>query len=391
MSQKVSGDADVIVAGGGTVGLAAAAALSQAGFAVTLIERGAPPPAFAGGEVDLRVYALSQASMRLLDRLGVWSAITNARHSPYHGMQVWHDDPASALRFEAAPDQSLGAIVEHGLLNAALWAQAGEWQRCAGVEISTVSASEDEGTRVTLSDGRQLKARLLVIADGSDSPLRAQLGIDSLGWDYSQRALVAHVATEQPHGGIARQRFLSSGPLALLPLKDGRCSIVWSCNTAMADELIALDRKAFCLRLASASQQVLGAITDCTPLRSFALSLKHVPAPAVAGAVVIGDAAHVVHPMAGQGVNLGLADAETLAATLAAARDAGRGWWRARTLAAYARARRPETMEMLAMTDALHRGFTQAGPLLARALGLGLSAVDRAGPIKQWLSSRASG
>lgn len=385
-------DADVIVAGGGTVGLAAAAALSQAGFAVTLIERGAPPPAFTGGEVDLRVYALSPASMRLLDGLGVWSNITTARHSPYRGMQVWHDDPAGALCFEAAPEQQLlGAIVEHGLLNAALWVQAGAWQRCSGVEISSVSASEEEGTQVTLNDGRQLKARLLVIADGPDSPLRAQLGIDSLGWSYSQRALVAHVSTEQAHGGIARQRFLGTGPLALLPLKDGRCSIVWSCDTAMADELMALDHNAFRLRLASASQQVLGAITDCTPRRSFVLSLRHVPAPAIPGAVVIGDAAHVIHPMAGQGVNLGLADAETLAVTLAAARDAGRGWWRARTLAAYARARRPETMEMLAMTDALHRGFTQSGPLVARALGLGLAAVDRASPIKQWLSARAQG
>lgn len=384
-------DADVIVAGGGTVGMAAAAALAQAGFAVTLIERGPPPRAFAGGEVDLRVYALSPASIALLQQLGVWPLVTTARHSPYHAMQVWHDDPGSALRFDAAPGDALGDIVEHGLLNAALWAQPGGWQRLSGVEISESGASEDEGTEVTLGDGRRLKARLLVIADGPDSPLRTQLGIDSLGWDYSQRGLVAHVATEKPHGGIARQRFLPSGPLALLPLADGRCSIVWSCDMALAAELESLDADAFRLRLGSASQQVLGAITGSTALKGFALRLKHVPAPVVSGAVVIGDAAHVVHPMAGQGVNLGLADAAALASTLAAARAAGRGWWRARTLASYARTRQAETVEMLATTDALHRGFTQSGATVARALGLGLGLMNRAEPLKQWFAQRAQG
>ena len=386
----MSFDADVIVAGGGTVGLAAAGSLSEAGFKVTLIERAAAPAAFAGGEVDLRVYALSPASIRLLTRLGVWPQIASARHSPYRAMQVWHDSPAQALRFDAAPDQSLGSIVEHGLLNAALWAQGDDWQRLAATTISTVSASEDEGTQVTLADGKVLKARLLVIADGPDSPLRAELGIDSIGWDYSQRALVAHVSTEHPHGGVARQRFLASGPLALLPLADGRCSIVWSCSTALAEELLALDDSAFKLRLSTASGQVLGGIKSSTARQSFPLRLKHVPQPVVPGAVVIGDAAHVVHPLAGQGVNLGLADAATLAATLAEARDAGRGWWRIRTLQAYARARSAETVEMLAMTDGLSRAFG-GSDALARLLGRGLSVVDRAVPLKQLFARRAEG
>ncbi len=385
----MSFDTDVIVAGGGTVGLAAAAALAQAGFAVTLIERAAAPAAFEGGEVDARVYALSPASVQLLDTLGVWSAIAAARISPYRGMQVWHRDPDEALCFDAQPDQALGWIVEHNLLNAALWAQAGNWQRLSKTAITETRADED-GISVTLADGRSLRARLLVVADGPDSPLREQLGIDSIGWDYAQRALVAHVTTEKPHGGIARQRFLPTGPLALLPLADGRCSIVWSCHTALADELMALDDAAFRLRLGTASGQVLGAVTTCTPRQSFALRLKHVPAPLVPGAVVIGDAAHVVHPLAGQGVNLGLADARVLAATLAAARADGRGWWRARTLQSYVRQRSAETVEMLAMTDGLHRAFG-GDALLGRALGLGLATVNRAGPLKQWFAARAQG
>lgn len=382
-------DAEVIVAGGGTVGLAAAAALSAAGFAVTLVERGTAPAAFTGGEVDLRVYALSPASIRLLESLGVWPAIAAARHSPYHAMQVWQGKAGSALRFDAEPGQSLGAIVEHGLLNAALWAESGNWQRLAATGI-VHAETDEEGAVATLADGRVLRTRLLVIADGPDSPLRAQLGIDSIGWDYAQRALVAHVATEKPHGGVARQRFLASGPLALLPLADGRCSIVWSCPTALAEELLALDDAAFALRLGTASGQVLGAIKATTPRRSFPLRLGHVPQPVLAGAVVIGDAAHVVHPLAGQGVNLGLADAQTLAATLAAARDAGRGWWRTRTLWAYARQRRADTVEMLALTDGLSRAFT--GPaVLGKALGWGLSVVDRTAPLKQLFAQRAQG
>ena len=385
----MSFDADVLVAGGGTVGLAAAAALSQAGFAVTLIERGPAPQAFAGDEVDLRVYALSPTAIRFLERLGVWPAIAAVRHGPYRAMQVWRDDPAKALSFDALPSGSLGSIVEHGLLKAALWRQSGRWQRRAGSGIEQLTADED-GASVTLSSGERLSARLLVIADGPDSPLRQQLGIDAIGWNYAQRALVAHVATEKPHGGVARQRFLPTGPLALLPLADGRCSIVWSCEAAMADSLLTLDDAAFALRLGTASGGVLGAITTVTARKSFPLRLAQVPEPVVPGAVVIGDAAHVVHPLAGQGVNLGLADAETLAATLAAARREGRGWWRGRTLKAYARQRAPETLEMLAMTDALHRVFAR-GDALPAVVGAGLPLVNALDPLKRWFGARAAG
>ncbi len=382
-------DWDVIVAGGGTVGLAAAAALSQAGFAVLLLERGPPPPAYSGAEVDLRVYALSPASLHLLDALGVGALVRAARSSPYQGMQVWYDDPAQALRFDARPGESLGAIVEQGLLNALLWAQGNAWQRLPHTEIASVATAED-GSAVTLTDGRVLSTRLLVIADGPDSPLRAQLGIDSIGWDYAQRALVAHVQTERAHGGIARQRFLATGPLALLPLADGRCSVVWSCHTALAEELLALAPPAFNTRLAAASGQVLGAVLQSSEIKSFPLRLKHVPNNVVPGAVVIGDAAHVIHPLAGQGVNLGLADVQALAETLAAARTAGRGWWRARTLGRYTRLRRAETMEMLAMTEALSRAFS-SNATLAKLLGYGLGVVNRVEPLKQIFAQRAEG
>lgn len=384
--------AEILVAGGGTVGLAAATALAHAGFAVTVVERGAPPPAFAGGELDARVYALSPASVRFLDALGVWPEIRAARSAAWRGMAVWQDDPAQALRFEAPPDAPLGWIVEHGLLNAALYKAA----LAAGVGVRTqaeiLGAQADEGAvHLQLAGEESLSAKLLLIADGPDSPLSAMLGLASLGWGYQGRALVCHAATEKPHGGIARQRFLATGPLALLPLADGRVSIVWSASDEFAAELAALDDAAFAQRLAAAAQYVLGAVTAVTPRRAFPLRLKHLDIPVLPGAVVIGDAAHVVHPLAGQGVNLGLADAEALAQTLMQAREAGRGWWRARTLAAYARARRADTMEMLALTDALHRGFVDGGPALARLLAGGMGALNRAAPLKHWLLARATG
>ena len=382
-------DADILVAGGGSVGLAAAAALSQAGFSVRLLERGAPPPAFEGGQVDARVYALSAQSQQLLQQLGVWPSIAAARISPYRGMQVWHDQPETGLSFEASPGSELGWIVEHSLLNAALWSQSGSWQRQPHSAIAEALADE-EGATVTLADGQVLCARLLVVADGPDSPLRQQLGMDSLAWDYAQRAIVAHVETEQRHAGVARQRFLPTGPVALLPLADGRSSLVWSCSAALAEELLLLDDAAFCLRLGTATGFALGAVTGTTRRQSFPLRLKHVPEPVVPGAVVLGDAAHVIHPLAGQGLNLGFGDVIALAATLAEARTAGRGWWRSRTLARYARARRAETVEMLAMTDVLSRAFT-GHAALASTLGKGLGLVNRMAPIKQWFAQRAQG
>jgi len=386
-------DIDILVAGGGSVGLAAAAALAVEGFAVTVLDRApAPPPlaVAAAGEVDLRVYALSPASIALLTRLDVWPAIAAARASPYQAMQVWQGEVSEALSFDAAPGATLGAIVEHGVLNAGLWVQPGHWQRRAEAAINEVLA-EEGAVQATLASGETLRARLLVVADGPESPLRAQLGIDSLGWDYAQRAIVCHVATERAHGGVARQRFLPTGPLALLPLADGRSSVVWSCHAGLAQELLALDAAAFCLRLTQASGGVLGLVRDTTARQSFPLRLKQVLQPAVPGAVVIGDAAHVVHPLAGQGANLGLADAEALAATLGAARAAGRGWWRARTLASYTRQRQADTLEMAAMTDGLHRAFTRGGPTLRRALGLGMELVNRIEPAKQFFATRAQG
>jgi ubiquinone biosynthesis UbiH/UbiF/VisC/COQ6 family hydroxylase len=248
----------------------------------------------------------------------------------------------------------------------------------------------ESAAALQLADGRELRARLVVAADGADSQLRGLAGIDTLGWAYAQRAIVCHVHTQLPHRATAWQRFLASGPLAFLPLADGRCSIVWSAEEPLALELLALDDAAFLERLGAASEHVLGELLQTTSRVSFPLRLLHAQDYARPGLVLVGDAAHVVHPLAGQGVNLGFADVQQLASTLAAARGAGRDWSGLRVLQSYARARKAANLEMLALTEGLYRAFRLRLPGLKAALGLGMEAVDRLGPLKSWLTRQAA-
>lgn len=383
---------EIAVVGGGPVGAAAALALARQGFEVVLIERGAPPPAFDAANYDTRVYALAPRSAAFLDALGAWEAVRRARLSPYSAMRVWETNPERGLCFRAgdAGRGELGWIVEHGLILSALWARLEALARLTNAVIESAEFGASRA-RLALAGGRRLDARLVVAADGADSPLRRFAGIETVARGYGERALVSHVRTEQPHRATAYQRFLPSGPLAFLPLSDGRSSIVWSAEETVAQELLALDDAAFRARLAEASERVLGEIGEATPRLAFPLRLQHAREYARPGLVLIGDAAHTLHPLAGQGLNLGLADAECLADTLAAARDAGRDWSGARTLARYARARKAANLEMLALTDALDRAFRLRVPGLRALLAVGLRAVDRWDPVRAWFARQAVG
>lgn len=385
-------DCDIAIVGGGPVGAAAAVGLTQRGLRVQLLDRGGPTPRVLadGDDYDLRVYALAPSCMAFLQRLGVWSEIIATRSSPYQAMQIWEHDPQTALRFEASDvrAEQLGTIVESGLLAEALWRRLPTGVARSGIQVQTLESCDD-GIRLHLADGDVVHTRLAIIAEGRDSRLRTQLGIESLSGAYEQTAVVCHVATTLPHRRTAWQRFLPTGPLAFLPLADGRSSIVWSSSEAAT--LLALDDDEFCRALSDASERALGEITACTRRVSFTLGLQHAETYAAPNAVLVGDAAHVVHPLAGQGANLGFADAEALIDIVADAHDSRRDFGSLRILKRYERARRADVLDMLAVTDGLYRAFRMPLPGLAPLRSRGFAALNAAGPLRRELVRRAIG
>jgi ubiquinone biosynthesis UbiH/UbiF/VisC/COQ6 family hydroxylase len=249
----------------------------------------------------------------------------------------------------------------------------------------------DADVRLEFEDGGALRAKLVVGAEGAESSLRTAAGIDVAGWSYDATAVVCHFATSRPHRGEALQRFLEGGPIAFLPLADGRRSLVWSAPREEANALLALDDATFARRLEEAVQDEVGPITAPTRRLAFPLRLQHAQRYVANRFALVGDAAHVIHPLAGQGLNLGLADADVLANELAAARSAGRDWTSLRTLSRYERARQAENLEMMALTDGLHRAFALSLPGAGTLLSRGLSLVDRLAPVKRALIRRAQG
>jgi 2-octaprenyl-3-methyl-6-methoxy-1,4-benzoquinol hydroxylase/2-octaprenylphenol hydroxylase len=385
---------DVAVVGGGMVGAATALALARSGFDTVLLEVRAPTPWRPQDEVDLRVVGLAPSSIALLDDLGVWPSIRDARAAAYAHMHVWDAASGAAIDFDAAAEgrRELGFIVENNLVQWMLWRAL----EAAGVRRVCPSAvrgfeARDDHVRLQLDDGETLAAALLVAADGSTSPLRQLAGIGTRGRDYVQRAVVAHVDTERPHQTTAWQRFLPGGPLALLPLADGRSSLVWSLPEAQAQRVLALDDAAFCDALGVASDFRLGRVTGTTPRASFPLKLQLAERYQADRFVLLGDAAHAVHPLAGQGVNLGLRDVAELRDTLLAARAAGRDIGAAHVLRRYARRRRSADTLVALGFDTLARVYAwQSSPLVA-ARGAGIRLLDRLTPLKRLLSGHAAG
>jgi 2-octaprenyl-3-methyl-6-methoxy-1,4-benzoquinol hydroxylase/2-octaprenylphenol hydroxylase len=387
---------DVAVVGGGMVGAAAALALARAGFATALLEARAPAPWDGEDEVDLRVVGLAPSSIALLDGLGVWTSIRERRAAAYARMHVWDARSGAAIDFDAATTGHawLGWIVENSLVQWTLWQalEAAGVQRLCPAQVTGYQARED---RVVLElqagETASVAARLLVAADGAGSPLRRMAGLETHGRDYGQRAVVAHVATERAHQDTAWQRFLPGGPLALLPLADGRSSIVWSLPEAEAQRVLALADEAFCDELGIAGDFRLGRVLSATRRAAFPLRLQLADAYQADRFVLLGDAAHAVHPLAGQGVNLGLRDVAELRDTLVAAREAGRDIAAAHVLRRYARRRRSaDTLDAWGF-DALARIYAWQAPPLVAARAVGVRLADHLAPLKRRFAAHAAG
>jgi 2-polyprenylphenol 6-hydroxylase len=385
---------DVAVVGGGMVGAATALALARAGFSVALVDAREPAAWAAAHEVDLRVVGLAASSIQLLDELGVWHAIRDGRASPYERMVVWDAENGATLHFDATDEgrDVLGYIVENNLVQAVLWHALDDAgvRRIVPAEVTGYSLREDRA-QLELADGQVLSARLVVAADGADSPLRSMVGIGTHGRDYAQRGVVAHIATARPHERTAWQRFLPTGPLAFLPLADGRCSIVWSLPESEAQRVLALDDAAFRGALGVASDFRLGPIESVTRRAAFPLRLKLADRYELGRLVLLGDAAHAVHPLAGQGVNLGLRDVAELRETLVEARKAGRDFAATHVLRRYARRRRSADELDARSFDALARIYSWTASPLVTARGFGVRLVDRLTPLKRALSRHAAG
>jgi 2-octaprenylphenol hydroxylase len=388
-------DYDIIVVGAGMVGSAFAAALRDSPLSVSLLDAGAPTRALPGDHYDLRVSAISPGSRSMLDSAGAWERLHAERVGPYESMYVWDAFSGGSIEFDAAEigEPWLGYIIENANIQNALL-ESIEAARGIDLRLGTTPRHltvEPDRCRLAIEDGGTLSARLVVGADGAHSWVREQLGISLDMRLYGQRAFVCEVATELPHRRTAWQRFLTTGPVAFLPLANGHCSVVWTCDAELSEELSELDTQSFGRRLETAFESKLGAVEVLSPVGSFDLSRRRAARYVAARGALIGDAAHVVHPLAGQGANLGFADAVSLAQVMLEAGSRGRDIGRLDVLRRFERWRRSENLSMLGMLDVLHGLFSSESEFLRRIRGLGLDAVDRQDWLKHLLARRALG
>jgi len=384
---------DVAVVGGGAVGAACALALAGQGLDVCLIEA-AQPPAWSADRQDLRVYALASDNAALLDALGAWRPLREARAQAYRRMQVWDAAGGDPIRFDAdaLARSELGWIVEHGLLVDVLWRalrRSSVRLRCpARVEAME---QDDAGVRLRLDDGTRVAARIAIAADGAASRLRALAGIEVDGHDYAQQGVVAYVHTERPHEATAWQRFLPTGPLALLPWVDGSCSIVWTLPSDEAARVLALDDAGFGREITAAFDARLGAIVPASKRVAFPLRRQLSTTQHSGRVLVVGDAAHAVHPLAGQGVNLGLRDVSALRELVADARRRRVDWDSPHRLARWARTRRSENTVAAHAFEGINRLFSNDDVAATLLRGHLLGIAGRLPPLVDLFWRRAAG
>jgi 2-octaprenylphenol hydroxylase len=382
---------DVVIVGAGMVGGALACALGGSGLRVAVLER-ASLSAGMPSRTQLRVSAISAASQRMLERLGAWALLPAQRVSPYERMVVWDAAGSGSIEFDCGDvgTGALGWIVENALIQHALLQRMAEHPDIiliSGRSLSELRRRED-GVTLLLDDGERLETALVVGADGAGSRVRELAGIAVQRSDYGQLGVVARVASAQAHDRTARQRFLAGGPLAFLPMADGSCSIVWSMPTAEAQRVCELDPAAFALELEQAFESRLGALSVLDGPRAFPLVRQHASRYVGPGVALVGDAAHTIHPLAGQGVNLGFLDAAALADVLLAS---GRQPARLAGLRRYERWRKGHNLAVMQLMDGLKSLFAVQARPVALARNLGLSLTGRVGPVRNWLIRQAMG
>ena len=392
----------VVIVGAGIAGLTVAALLAQSGASerlkITLVDAQPRPSRPSGKDVALRVSAIATGSSLLLKSIGAWPTVDAERIAIYDTMRVWDEsstaDSGDALHFDAAEFAvpQLGFIVENVLLQTAIL----DVLQRESIELlfeSPIAAlqAQNSGQQVQLEDGRKLHADLVIGADGARSLVRESAGIETREWAYGQSAFVTHLQPEKSHGNTAWQRFLSNGPLGMLPLADGRISVVWSTTEEEAQWAMAATDESLGQALSAASDHVLGNLTVAGPRGAFPLQARHARDYVKAGVALVGDAAHAVHPLAGQGANLGLQDAACLADVITKAMQNGEHPGDRPVLRRFERSRKGENATMLHFMTGLNRLFATDSTLLKELRTTGMRLFNQSGPIREHVVSVALG
>lgn len=386
---------DIIIIGAGIVGAALACAVASSGMRIALIDS-VKPEAIDDRDYDLRVSAITLASKAVFEAIDAWKAMKRRRVSCVEAMEIWDEGGSGRIGFNSdeVAQPCLAYIIENRVMLSALLDNVGAAHNIdylAPVKVVGIS-TDDQQTRVLLENGDELQARVAVGADGANSLVRKLSGIETDGQSFEQKAIVATVRTANEHARVARQRFLKTGPLAFLPLDDAHfCSIVWSADNDRADELIALDEAAFNTELLQAFGDLLGSIELVSERVMFPLVSAHAQQYLAERIVLVGDAAHRIHPLAGQGLNLGLGDIAVLAEVLVEANQAGKDIGAHKVLRRYERWRKGGNAFMLVTMDIFKRVFGSENDIVRHMRNFGLELADGVPVLKRQFMRIAAG
>jgi 2-octaprenyl-6-methoxyphenol hydroxylase len=391
-------DAELVIAGAGLTGILLAVACAGTGLEVAIVDP-QDPAAMLDERFDGRTSAIAYGSRLVFDGIGLWPEIA-AEAEPIREIRVADDNSPLFLHYDSAElgpgtkdGAPLGYIVENRVLRRALFAHARTLPTLhllMPCRIESVEAS-DTGIVAMLDNGKRLRARLVAAADGKDSPLRREAGIRAIEWRYHQTGIVTTVAHQRPHAGIAVEHFLPAGPFAILPMTGNRSSIVWTENADLAPRLLALPEADFAAELAARFGTYLGKIAPVGPRWSYRLALMQAERYIARRVALVGEAAHVIHPIAGQGLNIGIRDIAALAELIVDQRRRGLDIGDETVLQQYQRWRRPDALLLAAVTDGLNRLFSNAIPPIRLARDFGLAVVNRLPPLKRLLMQHAMG